>query len=45
MAVFEFEILGSPEEACDVAREAFEGAISELANVREEDYKDVSMII
>merc|ERR1712188_198621 len=38
-SVFHYEVLGNPEEACKMAREAFENAIGELDNVSEESYK------
>merc|ERR1712137_872548 len=39
-SVFHYEVLGSPEEACKMARSAFEEAIAELDSVGEETYKD-----
>merc|ERR1712107_165235 len=32
-SVFQYEVLGNPEEACKMARTAFEDAIAELDNV------------
>ena len=34
ISVFHYEILNNPEEACKMARQAFEDAIAELDNVR-----------
>ena len=33
------EVLGNPEEACKMARQAFEDAIAELDSVSEDSYK------
>jgi len=44
-SVFHYEVLGNPEEACKMAREAFENAIGELDNVSEESYKDSTLIM
>merc|ERR1711865_1178134 len=44
-SVFHYEVLGNPEEACKMARTAFEDAIAELDNVAEESYKDSTLIM
>merc|ERR1711976_970417 len=37
-SVFQYEVLQNPEEACKMARTAFEDAIAELDNVAEDSY-------
>merc|ERR1719163_629219 len=44
-SVFQYEVLGNPEEACKMARTAFEDAIAELDNVAEDSYKDSTLIM
>jgi len=44
-SVFYYEILNSPEEACRLARQAFEDAMAELDNLGEESYKDSTLIM
>jgi len=44
-SVFYYEVLNNPEEACKMARQAFEEAIAELDNVSEESYKDSTLIM
>eukprot|EP00392_Amoebophrya_sp_AT5.2_P005473 g5482.t1 len=44
-SVFYYEVLNQPEEACSMARKAFEDAIAELDNVSEESYKDSTLIM
>eukprot|EP00919_Chromeraceae_sp_WS-2016_P022614 GHVR01053689.1.p1 GENE.GHVR01053689.1~~GHVR01053689.1.p1 ORF type:complete len:249 (+),score=65.60 GHVR01053689.1:87-833(+) len=44
-SVFHYEILSNPEEACRMARQAFEDAIAELDNVSEDSYKDSTLIM
>jgi len=44
-SVFHYEVLNSPQTACDMARKAFEDAIAELDNVSEESYKDSTLIM
>jgi len=44
-SVFQHEILQDPDEACKMARAAFEDAIAELDNVSEESYKDSTLIM
>merc|ERR1712178_139320 len=44
-SVFQYEVLQNPEEACKMARTAFEDAIAELDNMGEESYKDSTLIM
>jgi len=44
-SVFQYEVLEKPDEACTMARTAFEEAIAELDNVSEESYKDSTLIM
>merc|ERR1739841_145422 len=44
-SVFQYEVLSKPEEACEMARTAFEDAIAELDNVAEDSYKDSTLIM
>merc|ERR1711897_51014 len=44
-SVFQYEVLAKPEEACKMARTAFEDAIAELDNVAEDSYKDSTLIM
>merc|ERR1712242_28318 len=44
-SVFQYEVLSNPDEACKMARTAFEDAIAELDNVSEESYKDSTLIM
>lgn len=44
-SVFYYEVLEEPEEACVMAREAFENAIAELDTVDEDSYKDSTLIM
>jgi 14-3-3 protein epsilon len=44
-SVFQYEVLGNPEDACKMARTAFEDAIAELDNVAEDSYKDSTLIM
>eukprot|EP00403_Amphidinium_massartii_P030844 CAMPEP_0178398802 /NCGR_PEP_ID=MMETSP0689_2-20121128/14957_1 /TAXON_ID=160604 /ORGANISM="Amphidinium massartii, Strain CS-259" /LENGTH=240 /DNA_ID=CAMNT_0020019569 /DNA_START=105 /DNA_END=827 /DNA_ORIENTATION=+ len=44
-SVFQYEVLSSPEEACKMARTAFEDAIAELDSVAEDSYKDSTLIM
>lgn len=44
-SVFHYEVLCNPDEACTMARSAFEDAIAELDNVSEESYKDSTLIM
>merc|ERR1712079_318157 len=44
-SVFMYEVLNQPDDACKMARTAFEDAIAELDNVAEESYKDSTLIM
>merc|ERR1711897_38187 len=44
-SVFQYEVLSNPDEACKMARTAFEDAIAELDNVAEDSYKDSPLIM
>merc|ERR1712060_946223 len=44
-SVFQYEVLAEPDEACKMARTAFEDAIAELDNVSEDSYKDSTLIM
>jgi len=44
-SVFYYEILGKPQEACKLAKEAFDSAIAELDGLPEEQYKDATLIM
>ncbi|KAL4222972.1 14-3-3 protein gamma-1 [Mactra antiquata] len=44
-SVFYFEIKNEPEQACKLAKTAFDDAISELDSLKEESYKDSTLIM
>jgi 14-3-3 protein epsilon len=44
-SVFQYEVMGQPDKACQMARSAFESAIAELDNVAEDSYKDSTLIM
>jgi len=44
-SVFYYEILNMPQEACTLAKTAFDDAISELDSLQEEQYKDATLIM
>jgi len=44
-SVFHYEIRSNPDEACRMARQAFEDAIAELDNVPDDNYKDSTLIM
>lgn len=44
-SVFHYEILNSPEKACQLAKQAFDDAIAELDTLNEESYKDSTLIM
>jgi 14-3-3 protein epsilon len=44
-SVFFYEILNLPQEACTLAKTAFDDAISELDSLQEEQYKDATLIM
>ncbi|KAA8494121.1 14-3-3 protein epsilon [Porphyridium purpureum] len=44
-SVFYFEILNSPDRACQLAKQAFDDAIAELDTLSEDSYKDSTLIM
>ncbi len=44
-SVFYYEILNMPQDACTLAKTAFDDAISELDSLQEEQYKDATLIM
>lgn len=44
-SVFYYEIMNSPDKACNLAKQAFDEAISELDTLNEESYKDSTLIM
>eukprot|EP00999_Lentomonas_sp_LEN2_P000297 NODE_1293_length_918_cov_90.927939_g1247_i0.p1 GENE.NODE_1293_length_918_cov_90.927939_g1247_i0~~NODE_1293_length_918_cov_90.927939_g1247_i0.p1 ORF type:complete len:243 (+),score=74.11 NODE_1293_length_918_cov_90.927939_g1247_i0:71-799(+) len=44
-SVFYFEVMNSPEKACNLAKHAFDDAIAELDKLTEESYKDSTLIM
>lgn len=44
-SVFFYEIRNNPDEACRMARQAFEDAIAELDSVPDDNYKDSTLIM
>ncbi|VAH95145.1 unnamed protein product [Triticum turgidum subsp. durum] len=44
-SVFYYEILNSPDRACNLAKQAFDEAIAELDSLGEESYKDSTLIM
>lgn len=44
-SVFYYEILNSPDDACTLAKQAFDDAIAELDALNEESYKDSTLIM
>lgn len=44
-SVFHYEIANSPEQACMLAKTAFDDAIAELDTLNEESYKDSTLIM
>lgn len=44
-SVFYYEIMGSPDRACHLAKQAFDDAIAELDTLSEESYKDSTLIM
>jgi len=44
-SVFNYEILNAPERACELAKQAFDDAISKLDTLSEDSYKDATLIM
>jgi len=44
-SVFYYEILNAPDQACQMAKQAFDDAIAELDTLTEESYKDTTLIM
>jgi 14-3-3 protein beta/theta/zeta len=44
-SVFYYEITNQPEEACSIAKQAFDEAIAELDSLKEDSYKDSTLIM
>jgi len=44
-SVFFYEIVGSPEKACTLAKQSFDDAIAELDTLNEDSYKDSTLIM
>jgi hypothetical protein len=44
-SVFQYEIMGDPEKACEIAKGAFDNAVAELDNLKQESYKDSTLIM
>ncbi|CAL8286927.1 unnamed protein product [Merluccius merluccius] len=44
-SVFYYEILNSPEKACELAKSAFDDAITELDSLKDDSYKDSTLIM
>lgn len=44
-SVFYYEIMNSPDRACQLAKQAFDEAIAELDTLSEESYKDSTLIM
>lgn len=44
-SVFYYEILNDPDNACNLAKHAFDDAIAELDTLSEESYKDSTLIM
>lgn len=44
-SVFHYEIMNNADEACKLARQAFDDAIAELDSLKEESYKDSTLIM
>jgi len=44
-SVFNYEILNTPQKACNLAKDAFDKAIAELDTLNEDSYKDSTLIM
>ena len=43
--MFYYEILNSPDQACQLAKNAFDSAIQHLENLSEDSYRDSTLIM
>ena len=44
-SVFYYEIMNKPDKACELAKRAFDDAIAELDSLKEDSYKDSTLIM
>lgn len=44
-SVFYYEIQGSPDKACNLAKDSFDSAVAELDNLDQDSYKDSTLIM
>ncbi len=44
-SVFYYEILNSPDHACNLAKSAFDSAIADLDGLEEDEYRDSATIM
>jgi len=44
-SVFQYEVLHTPDDACNLARTAFKDAVSDLDNLTEDSFRDAIMIM
>jgi 14-3-3 protein epsilon len=44
-SVFHYEVMNTPDQACSLAKKAFDDAIAELDSLSEESYKDSTLIM
>ena len=44
-SVFYYEIMNAPDKACELAKKAFDDAIAELDSLKEDSYKDSTLIM
>lgn len=44
-SVFYYEIMNSPDRACQLAKRAFEDAVSDVDNANDDSYKDSTLIM
>ena len=44
-SVFYYEILNSPDHACNLAKKAFDSAIADLDGLEEDEYRDSATIM
>jgi hypothetical protein len=43
--IIQIKFLGSPDQACKLAKESFDKAVAELDNLDQESYKDSTLIM